>query len=115
MVNKKKDKTKSHFGALHLESGGREITYASSVIIKDDRCYEGKTNEAWEECVCSWVCEHIGTWCVISNGLIGRDYFKNVISEPQLKGSEGNIAYTSGKSIPSRGNSKCKVPESGSV
>lgn len=40
--------------------------------------------------------------------LIEGDHFEN-ISEKRLKGSEGNIAYTSGKSIPSRGNGKCKA------
>ena len=42
----------------------------------------------------------------------GRAGALDTMSEPRLGESEGDIAYPSGKSIPSRGNSKCGAPAS---
>lgn len=85
-------------------------------------------------CVVCVVCEcvwYVGVWyvcgvvCVCVLYLCGMcvvcvcvqlsdqgDDFEDVISEPRLGESEGHIACTSGKSIPSRGNSKCGAPAS---
>ena len=81
----------------------------------------------WYVCVCV-VCECGVSACVVCMCVLclcgacvvcvcvqlsdQGDDFEDVMSEPRLGESEGDIAYPSGKSIPSRGNSKCGAPAS---
>ena len=71
------------------------------MIFEDDKgCGE---NEAWMgDRVCVYLCVCDFKW--VDQG----SHFENMKSESRLKGSEGNIAYTSG-------NSKSEVPESRNV